>query len=71
MNPEIPSSVHFDLGVDELASTAEVREMHDPWVATDADLAEPRSPQGISLPADDLEPWASELELPGMDSPKP
>lgn len=71
MHSEIPPSVHFDLGVDDLASAAEVTDMHDPWVATDDDFAQPRTPHGIPLPADDLEPWASELELPGMDSPKP
>lgn len=69
LKPESPQ--HFDLGVDRLASSTEMQEMRDPWSPTDATTPEPRAPHGIPLPADDLEPWASSLELPGMDFPKP
>jgi hypothetical protein len=61
-----PKSVHFDLGVDRLADSEEVAEMHDPWTAMDHPLPHTHASHGLPEPDDQLEPWAKKLDLPGL-----
>ena len=59
------SCMHFDLGIDELASSQDIREMRDPWVPV---VPPPMvSPDLIPLQPlrDGLEVWACSLDLPG------
>lgn len=62
-----PAAVHFDLGVDALATPGEIVEMNDPWI-------EPPAPaDGAAgwrlpwqLPRRDMSPWVAGLQLPGV-----
>jgi hypothetical protein len=59
-------SVHFDLGVDELASGSEIDQMHDPWSPGPSPEAALHSQVPMQMPERDLTPWADSLQLPGM-----
>jgi hypothetical protein len=67
-NPQIGSdpNIHFNLGVDSLASTDEITDMHDPWLAT----AEPTPPAhveaGVHMPEGDFAPLSDPRQLPGV-----
>lgn len=61
-----PKSVHFDLGVDSLADQTEVADMHDPWIDVQHPVPHEHSDQGIPEPSPELEPWAENLDVPGL-----
>lgn len=60
------ASVHFNLGVDRLASDNEITEMHDPWLST----ADPTPPEhveaSVHMPEGDFRPLADTPQLPGV-----
>ncbi len=58
--------VHFNLGVDQLADTAEITDMHDPWLATAGTASTGPVDAGVHMPEGDFEALADPRQLPGV-----
>ena len=58
--------LHFDLGVDDLASTDEIQEMHEPWQPGELSSVLPHEIEPLHTEAAAMAPAASSMQLPGM-----
>lgn len=58
--------VHFNLGVDQLADTAEITDMHDPWLATAGPISSDPVDAGVHMPEGNFEALADPSQLPGV-----
>jgi hypothetical protein len=67
-NPQIGSdpNIHFNLGVDQLASDSEITDMHDPWLATAGQTPIEHVEASVHMPEGDFGALRDPRQLPGV-----
>lgn len=67
-NPPIGSdpNIHFNLGVDRLASDDEITEMHDPWLTEVTPTAPEHVEAAVHMPEGDFGALSNPRQLPGV-----
>lgn len=60
------AAMHFNLGVDRLASDSEIIEMHDPWLSQAGPSPVEHVEAGVHMPEGDFQALANPSQLPGV-----